>query len=670
MLIRQKLQYTVILVAALLLAILGQRYLRSAQYPIDGFVFYLVGLLLFVRAIGLTQEPIARRSFAPAVRTAGWHLLSLRHAVAWGAAGLVLAVLAFLSAGDGSWTVPTVVFWIAGCIACLIAFWEPRPGLNAGVIGQRLRSWTLTPELRFHLSWVLLGLMLITAVTAFFMFYQLDQVPPEMNSDHAEKLLDIKDILDGKRPIFFPRNTGREPIQFYLTVFWMKLFGWGLSFYALKWNTALLGLLAIPATFLLARELFDSTTGLLAAFCLGVSKWLVTISRMGLRYSLTPLPVALALFFLVRGLRYNRRNDFLLSGVVLGIGLYGYTPIRFLPVAMLALYGLKLLADWRKTASGERVRLIVNLGLAFAVAGVIFAPLGRYMVDHQEMFWYRALTRTSGLERPLPGEAFTIFLDNLKNSLLMFNWRGDVVWVTNVPNDPALDYVMGALFVLGVVYALVRLIRYREVAYAYLLAGILIMLMPSTLSLAFPGENPSLVRSGGALPMVMILVALPVRLALGKLEQLYGRRGLAVGGLATIGLLAVLAQLNFSWYFNSYATQYRQASWNATEMGQVIRDFANSVGDTQHAYLKGWPHWVDHRNVAINMGDITWNNALLDIEQAKAHVADPANKLYLLNVQDQKSVTRLKELFPRGQIREFKSATPGRNFLIFFAPGS
>ena len=50
----------------------------------------------------------------------------------------------------------------------------------------------------------------------YFRFADLATVPAEMVSDHAEKLLDVVDILNGNYSIFFPRNTGREALQFYL----------------------------------------------------------------------------------------------------------------------------------------------------------------------------------------------------------------------------------------------------------------------------------------------------------------------------------------------------------------------------------------------------------------------------------------------------------------------
>jgi ABC-type phosphate/phosphonate transport system permease subunit len=60
-------------------------------------------------------------------------------------------------------------------------------------------------------------LVIAFAAAIFFRFYRLDGVLAEMFSDHAEKLLDVSDVLSGKFSIFFPRNTGREAIQMYLT---------------------------------------------------------------------------------------------------------------------------------------------------------------------------------------------------------------------------------------------------------------------------------------------------------------------------------------------------------------------------------------------------------------------------------------------------------------------
>ncbi len=100
---------------------------------------------------------------------------------------------------------------------------------------------------------VVLVVVLLTGLALFFRFYRLSSVPGEMFSDHAEKLLDVSDILNGKPSIFFPRNTGREAIQFYLTAAIATWLNMGLTYISLKLGTALIGFFN-PAIYLFAGK--------------------------------------------------------------------------------------------------------------------------------------------------------------------------------------------------------------------------------------------------------------------------------------------------------------------------------------------------------------------------------------------------------------------------------
>ena len=91
------------------------------------------------------------------------------------------------------------------------------------------------------------------------------QVPPEMTSDHAEKLLDVSDVINGQWHIFFPRNAGREALIMYLNAFIATAFGTGLSFITLKTATSLIGLLVLPYIYLLGKEVGNRRVGLWAA---------------------------------------------------------------------------------------------------------------------------------------------------------------------------------------------------------------------------------------------------------------------------------------------------------------------------------------------------------------------------------------------------------------------
>jgi hypothetical protein len=507
-------------------------------------------------------------------------------------------------------------------------------------------------------------------IGVFFYYYDLDATPAEMDSDHAEKLLDVNDIVNGGRaPIFFERNTGREPMQFYLTAAFVNLTQHPIDHMALKLITALLGVLVIPFTYLVARELFDEDVALVAALLIAVGKWPLTIARMGLRFPFTPVFLAPTVFFLFRALKYGRRNDVLMAGLFLGLGLLGYNAFRLAPALVIAFLVLGWLT--RRMSMAQTVRYIENSVLMFLLALFVVMPLARYMVEEPERVWYRAATRLMGEGSLHLNNPVEVFAQNSIKAALMFNWTGDSAWPNSLPGDPALDYLSGGLFLLGVVYAAYRLARYRESAYAFVLLGIVIMLLPSALSLAFPNENPSVVRAGGAIPFVFTIAALPLAWLLRALRMALA--DLPWGRVAIVAMMVlffvVMARANFLRYFRDFDANYRQASWNSSDVAAVIRAFADSVGDVEHAWILLYPHWIDTRNVAINLRHIGWEQTLPSAMDAQAHADDPANKLYILNTGDVANLAGLRQIFPTGQERIFHARTPGHDFVIFYVPG-
>jgi hypothetical protein len=184
----------------------------------------------------------------------------------------------------------------------------------------------------------------------------------------------------------------------------------------------------------------------------------------------------------------------------------------------------------------------------------------------------------------------------------MFNWEGDGAWTASVPARPALDYVSGGLFVLGAAYLLYLLLVKRRRIALYLVLAVFILLLPSTLSIAFPVENPSNIRASGVIPVMIMLVALPFYLVAKQVvDALRGGTGtlivLLLGGL----LLGQVARLNYRLYYVDYDQQYRRAAWNASDMARVMQGFADSMGSIYDTYVIGTAHWVDHRAVALTL---------------------------------------------------------------------
>ncbi len=664
--VRQRAKTTILLVLAVGLAFWAQRAVAGHVFILDGILAYGLSLACFLWALrGDTAAHVRPALDVPEKKDRWLPLLTSPWRIIFAGMSGLLAAVAYSRFGGNTFRQQNVVPWLGSIIACLLAFGELQPRLMERWKAA-LRNW----RQGIRLSWPFLALVGILVMGAFLRYYQLDLIPAEMTSDHAEKLQDIKDVLDGKRPIFFTRNTGREPWQFYMTAAIIQIRGWGVSHLSLKWGTALIGVLTILATYLMAREMFDEEIGLLAAFFVAASKWHLALSRSALRFPFTALPLAMTLYFLVRGLKHGRRNDFLWCGLMMGIGLHGYTPFRMASAVVVAIIGLHLLF---KAGPGwtNRRALIKNGLLTAAVAFLVFLPLMRVWMDNPRMFWYRSLTRAIDWERALPQDVLRVFLDNLKNSLLMFNWNGDVVWMTNIPHDPSLDIVTGGLFVLGVAFAIFRLIRYRDLMSLYLLLATVIMLLPSTLSLAFPAENPSISRSGGAIPTTFVLVALALALLARQIRASLGTWPGRVVAALIIGLvLWANVQHTFRYYFGPFAEQYRQSAGNATEMAQAIRGFTETLGTLDNVCMPVWPHWVDARNVSIEVGDITWVSTLGSVEQCIQRTDPNQSALFVLHREDRGSLITLKQTYPDGLAYLHPSAIPGREFVLFISMGT
>jgi len=571
----------------------------------------------------------------------------------------VLAFVAFASFGGNLFKVGNVALWLLAIVFFVYSLWLPY---------RRVHRERNVDERRRDMLWSLL-ILGVAALVIFFRVYQIGLVPPEPFSDHAEKILDVYDVSQGQTRIFFPRNTGREAIQMYWTLLVSWVFRTGLSFLSLKIGTVLLGLFTSPYMYLLGKEIGGARVGLFALFFAGIGYWPNVISRVGLRFPLYPLFVAPTLYYLIRGLRTRNRNDFILSGLFLGLGLHGYSPIRIMPIVVVVAIGLYILHTQSKGVRRDAFLWLVILGLASLV---VFTPLLRYTMDNPDVFSYRAFTRLGSVEQPLPAPALQIFFSNLWRGLGMFNWDDGEIWVHSVTHRPVLDVVSGALFLIGTILLLVRYIRKRHWLDLFLLLSIPLLTMSSILSLAFPGENPALNRAGGAYVPVFVVVAM----ALDGLLTAIGSGKLRTGfawGLALI-LMVWSGVQNYELVFHQYYEAFRTGSWNSSEMGAVIKQFEEAYGETDTIWIVPFPHWVDTRLPGVWAG-IPNRDFAMWRENLPETVQLPGPKLFMVkaNLQipeadDQETLDVLKELYPAGSLELHRSDVEGHDFWIYSVP--
>ncbi len=647
--------------AALALAVFAQASLGPAQTRGWGAGVILLALALLCLVIAVRRGEWQLEETAPESPVTDPPSIHFQYLVT----GTLLAVAAFFSYNNLLFTPLNLLINLVALFFILRAFWIPaNPTRN---FQNSIKKMFQAKDMRLEPVRVIKSVLIILAVclVAFFRFYNLEQTPGEMNSDHAEKILDISRVLAGQTSIFFPNNGGREALQMYLVAALNRFFNIPLGFTALKLSSALVGFLALPFIYLLGKEIGSRRIGFLAFLFAGVAYWPNVISRLGLRLPFYVLFTAATMLFLIRGFRRGSRNDFILAGAALGLSFYGYSADRLLPLLVLAAFALYLV---HPHAREKRTHLVISFLALVTVSFVIFVPLLRYIVAQPDNFLFRTLTRMGDLEQPLTSSPITIFFSNFFKAFTMFSWSGGVVWPASIPNSPALGVVAGALFYLGAGLLLIRYIRKRQWQDSFLLLSIPILFLPSVLALAFPSENPNLYRTGGALVSVFLMVAIALDSLITSLaNKLTGKAGKGIAWALAILLFVFSAAQDYDLVFKKYDQQFRLSAWNTSEMGRIVRDFVPVFGTPDTVWVMGMAHWVDTRLVAIQAGYPTRDFALF-VEQLPLIQAEPRAKLFILRPDDQAAIAALPATFPRGWFQLIDSQTETKDFLIFIVP--
>ena len=648
-----------LVIAALVLALMAQLSLEPSpgRTPWPGIFLYLGALVCWVLSYHRGNWQLADHK-QDAARSMPLHI-KLEFLLV----GLLLALIAFLLFGNGIFGFLNTFIWILSLVFVIIAFLKPVRGwtfsLKAAYERLKGQTWTIRVT-----RWTVVVLAVI-AVILFFNFYRLNSVPPEMLSDQAEKLLDIYDILQGHTPVYFPRNTGREVLHFYLSASYMAIFNLDISFLNLKVVAVFANLLTLFFIYLFGKEFANKWVGLSAALFAGMAYWPLLFTRLALRIPYYPLFVAPVLYFMIRGLRRQNINDIILTGLFLGLGLHGYTPFRIVPIFVVVGSAIYF---FHPIAKARRIKTVFSLILIALISLIVFIPLLRFWLANPDLFAYRAFSRLTGMEVNFQTHPIVIFLSNFWKASIMFFWDNGVIWAHSIPGRPALEVVSGAFYFLGIGALILRYIKKRNWMDLFLLVSIPMLLMPSILSLAYPGENPSLNRTAGAVVPVFVVMGLAFETVIRTFQQrMPGLLGKILVFLLISTMIIWSGLNNFDLVFNQYNEIYTVSSWNTSEIGSVAALFIETMGSPENTFVVGYPHWIDSRLVAINAGFPGRDFAIFP-EQIPELGEDSGPKIFFVNINDTSNMQLLADTFENGVLSQYDSKVENKDLMIFFVP--
>ncbi len=400
------------------------------------------------------------------------------------------------------------------------------------------------------------AVILLLALAAFFRFYRLNAIPPGLHYDEAGEGLDALSMLTGGFRLFSTAQGGREPLFAWLmaAVFWL----WGPQAILLRAMGALSGVLAVGWAYLLTRTLFlplmprrARWLATLTALGLAVSYWQIHLTRIGLRHVLLPGIISLGFYFLWRGFRSQKQLHFLLTGVILGAGLYTYLSARFIPIFLglfLLLEGLMRAAEGRPAEALWR-RHRQNLLLTVVTAGLVFAPLAAYFLARDPGEFLGRANQVSIFNPALnQGHLWRALADSAMRNFGAVAFFGDADALVNLPGRPMFDPLMAAAFALGLA---VTLRRIRRPAYLFVALWWPVMLLPAALTY---DRTPRFMRAMGVAPGLYIFPALGL-LCLGQwLWRQRARWAKPAAVILPLAALALSGGLTFHDYFGVWGT--------------------------------------------------------------------------------------------------------------------
>ena len=539
----------VLLVALLVLLIVGYRlrprppfYQFDADYAAAQLPLLALGVGLVTLAVWLGQRgaliPWHRSAERPTRRRPGWYHAATAFGLV-GMAAFVEAQIQFLNLPQIATLRPDdQLAVLVGSIVLLV--------LGVGAVPWPVGRWLgrLTWADGAEIGAVFLLTGVAVAVRAWQLGTGIHAFVDELNFATVSTM-----FWDTERhtPLTLP-GVRSFPFMFpYLQNHFVTLLGRDLT--GLRALSVVIGAAAVPGVYLLGRALFDRPTAFAGALLLATFPPHVHFSRLALNNIAEPTFGVFALAFLARGFKHNRRLDFALAGVMLGLTQYWYEVGRVLfPVLVVAWCGWGLLVGYART----RWRGLLIMGvLAVIVGGPIYITL-----------MHNDLPLNARVQEVGHTGSAVDLLENVDPTDAEYRDGLLLAFMTYVHQPEFGVYYMGGAggFVLWVLVPLllvgVGAVLARPGHPAVLLVGVLVLnaLFTSLIS------TPQLAtRYVGAFPVLALLLGLGVRV-LGRmllgLRLDHAWRGAVLAGMVLVAGAGALAQGVY--YFETHLPLYNR----------------------------------------------------------------------------------------------------------------
>ena len=438
------------------------------------------------------------------------------------------------------------------------------------------------------IHFTLLGLIIFLAVIL--RVYNIDSVPSGIYPDEANNGTNAYDAqLHNTYQWFYPDNNGREGLYINFIALCFKLFD--ISFFTLKLPSIAMGTLTVVGIYFLCRELFISKPrlALIASYLTAASFWAINFSRIAFR-AIMMLPIlTFSFYFLFRGIRTNKWQQFAIAGFIFGLGFHTYIAFRIAPALLTILLILFIIQNGKKFIKNCWKKMIIFIAFACISA----APMFYTFHTHPEFLNSRTGDVSIFSQKDVP--IIETVTETISLSLLKYNFYGDQNWRHGYPPFPILEPFAGLMFFCGIILSTIIFFTYfyqritknnrnkKLIVHGFLLTWFFTFLAPEFMTVE---GLPHSLRSIGTLPVVYIFAAFFINFVI---ERAQGRSHMLYITIYTIMLTMLLwtGFFNIMKYHVFWSTEPLQASAFNKDLTDIGKHLSTLPEDTPKYIITG-----------------------------------------------------------------------------------
>ncbi|RJQ38673.1 hypothetical protein C4559_01045 [Candidatus Microgenomates bacterium] len=405
--------------------------------------------------------------------------------------------------------------------------------------------------------------VVLILISALFIFYRFSAIPKNLSFDEVE-FTKLALSLDKKPYIPYSQlATGHSTLYFYKILGSLKNFG--VNTFALRLPSAIFGILSILLFYLIIKKIFkQQLLSFLLALTLLSSHWFINFARFSFEATFLLFLELVSIYFIFKfdeivkvttpflrnspgapmGVWRSKKmvsNFYLvMSGLFAGLSFLSYTPGRIfflLPLGFLFI-------------NKKKIRDFLIFLIPFII---IITPLTAYLLTNKDTRIDQQFFLNNH-EMPV-SEKLTGLWSNISSTALMFNIKGDVNGRHNYPNKPALNPILGILFIVGLAITIKKWKNNTNKLFLFYFA---ISILPALMTYSW--ENPNMLRTYTSLPSIVYFVGLAVVTLNNFFTKIVKEKKLKYLILNTLYLILIFSGIyELRTYFKYQSTVFKQA---------------------------------------------------------------------------------------------------------------